>query len=224
MAEGKTIAIVLLGIGLVISSVGFANYYLQSSLQNQQLSFLENDPSAITKYSTITSTSISAFPVTQTSTDFATTTSTQSVYLTDTTYSTTTSVTTLTTTIETVPSTTLLVTSDSYSNATKTVSMTVENTENYTVYAQFSATMYGNPCCGFGNTAGSYSSSVIQFNPLSATNVPFVLTQGNYYGDCVGYISSVQLSYSISGQSSPVSGSYTFPISPAFPSPYQNCP
>jgi len=76
MPEGKTIAIALLGIGLIISSVGFANSYLQSSLANQQISFLDASAPTTTRYSTITSTTISIIPLTQTTTNFDTVTNT----------------------------------------------------------------------------------------------------------------------------------------------------
>jgi hypothetical protein len=76
MLAGKAIAIAILGIALTASSVGFANYYLQSSLQSQQIAYLKADPSTTTLYSTIISTSVSVYPLTQTTTQFDTLTST----------------------------------------------------------------------------------------------------------------------------------------------------
>ena len=137
-----------------------------------------------------------------------------------------TSVSTSTQSVTQVPDSALVITNESYSNSTNTVSLSVQSTEDYTIYAQFSATMYGNPCCGFGDTAGSYTSSVLQFSPLTTTDVSFNIVLANYYGDCISYVSSTQLYFGVTNGSNvlQVSGEYTFQISPAFPNPYQNCP
>jgi len=81
MPEGKTLAIVFLSIGLVIASAGFTNYYLQSSLSNQKISFLEQDPSAIASTSTVTSTKISVVPITESTTDYTVTNTTTSTLI-----------------------------------------------------------------------------------------------------------------------------------------------
>jgi len=108
MPEGKTVAIIILTLGLIISGIGFGQYYLQSSLQNQKISFLEADPSTITHNSTITSTTISLVPFIETSTDYATVTSISSSTLISTkleTVTSTTSSTLISTTLETVTTT-----------------------------------------------------------------------------------------------------------------------
>jgi uncharacterized protein (UPF0333 family) len=126
-----------------------------------------------------------------------------------------------------VPLSTLVIVGDSYNGATKTFTLQVQNMESYIVYAQFSAIMYGVPCCGFGNTAGSYTSQVFQFKPISNVSVSFNITQANYYGDCIGTVSTLELDFVAATQSSSglqVSPSYTFQISPGYPNPYQVCP
>ncbi|MDG7000771.1 MAG: hypothetical protein JRN15_16890 [Nitrososphaerota archaeon] len=216
-------------IAVILSA--FGSYYVTATPLNAQVSSYQTSISSyesnVSSYQSIVS-SMSAHPstTTLTTTSISTSTTTSIHNITYTTLETVTSTTTYTYRIDQVPSSALVVTAESYSNATKLITMTVQNTENYTVYAQVSATMYGNPCCGFGNVAGSYSSTVFQFNPLASSIISFSITQGNYYGDCIGYVSTVQLYFTVATQSgsSQASGNYTFQISPAFPNPYQNCP
>jgi hypothetical protein len=182
----------------------------------------------VTSYATTTATVPSTITNYNTTTEYSTIT--QDQYITTTQYSTVsstvTSVSTVTSSITQVPDTALVITNESYSNATKTMSMTVENTENYTLYAQFSATMNGDPCCDYSNPAGTYHSSVFQFNPLSTTDVLYNITDADYSGDCITYVTNTQLFLFVQGVSTytQVSGTYTFEISPSFLNPDQTCP
>ncbi len=177
-----------------------------TTTQNQTITAIE--------YSTVYSNST----VTSTTTEYSTDYSNETV--------TSTTTNTVTSSITQVPDTALVITNESYSNATKTMSLLVENTENYTIYAQFSATMNGNPCCGYSNPAGTYSSSVFQFFPLSTTNVSYNITDADYYGDCITYVTSAQLFLFVQGVPTytQVSGTYTFEIAPSFLNPDQTCP
>lgn len=215
---------------LVVILSAFGSYYVTATPLNAQVS---SDQTSIIMYEVNVSSyqsevsSMSAHPstTTLTTTSISTTTTTSVQNITRTTLETVTSVTTYTYRINQVPSSALVVSSESYSNATKSVTMSVLNTENYTIYAQVSATMFGNPCCGYGNTAGTVTSSVFQFNPFSSTSVSFDIADGSYNGFCIGYISSVQLFFTTATQpSSQASGTYTFQISPQFPNPLQTCP
>jgi len=108
MAEGKSIAIGLLALGLVITSVGFANYYLQTSLANQQISFLQESEPTTTHYELVTQTTVSIVPITLTTTNFQTVTNTSTSTLVSTSLETvsTTSVSTYSTTYTTSETTT----------------------------------------------------------------------------------------------------------------------
>ena len=133
---------------------------------------------------------------------------------------TTTSVSTTTlTSISQVPQSTLVVLSDTYSNATKTFTFQVQNTQNYTVYAQLSASLWGQGNLYCNGQAGSYISQIYTFNPRSITATTLDLTLGQYVGFCGGNpVTSLQMNYVIP-QSTTVSPTYSFNIVPGYTHP-----
>ena len=120
------------------------------------------------------------------------------------------------TSISEVPESTLIVIQDSYSNASKTFTFEVQNTQNYTVYAQISASLWGQSGTFCNGQAGTYISQVYTFSPNSVTSTVLNLTLGQYVGYCGGNpVTSLDMSYIIP-QSSSVSPTYTFNIVPGY--------
>jgi uncharacterized coiled-coil protein SlyX len=120
------------------------------------------------------------------------------------------------TSITEVPMSTLVVLSDTYSNATKTFTFQVQNTENYTVHAQLSASLWGQTSFGCNGQIGSYISQVYTFGPNSETTTVLNLTLGQYVGFCgTNPTSSLQMNYVIP-QSTAVSPTYSFNIVPGY--------
>jgi predicted PurR-regulated permease PerM len=130
---------------------------------------------------------------------------------------TTTFVTTTTlTSITEVPMSTLVVLSDTYSNATKTFTFQVQNTENYTVHAQLSASLWGQTSFGCNGQIGSYISQVYTFGPNSETTTILNLTLGQYVGFCgTNPTTSLQMNLVIP-QSTAISPTYSFNIVPGY--------
>jgi hypothetical protein len=150
----------------------------------------------------------------ETTTSLVTTTQTSSVTKTQTTTSTTTQ-----TSISSVPQASLIVTSDSYTNATKTFTFQVQNTQNYTVYAQLSASLWGQTSYECNGQAGTFISQVYTFKPDSNTTTQLNLTLGSYVGYCGGEpLSSIQMNFVIP-QSTAVSPTYTFIVVPNYDYP-----
>ena len=133
---------------------------------------------------------------------------------------TTTSISTTTqTSITQVPESTLVVLSSTYSNTTKTFTFQVQNTQNYTVYAQLSASLWGQTSFGCNGQIGSYISQVYTFVPSSTTKTVLNLTLGQYVGFCGSNpVTSLQMNYVIP-QSTAVSPTYSFNIVPGYDHP-----
>ena len=130
---------------------------------------------------------------------------------------TTTSVTTTTqTSISQVPTSSLIVVSDSYSNTTKTFTFNVQNTQNYTVLAQLSASLWGATNFGCNGQVGTFISQVYTFTPGETTTTQLNLALGTYAGFCGGQpLSSIQMNFVIP-QSTPVSPTYSFIVVPNY--------
>jgi hypothetical protein len=115
-----------------------------------------------------------------------------------------------------IPLSTLVVISDSYSDATNTFTLNVQNTLNITVYAQINAVMVGTTseetCDG---VAGSYISQVYTFSPMSVTVTQLSLASGLYNGCGGNPITSLDLYYMIA-PSTAVSRTYLFDIIPVY--------
>jgi archaellum component FlaC len=130
---------------------------------------------------------------------------------------TTTSVTTTTvTSVTQVPQSTLVVVQDSYSNTTKTFTFQVQNTQSYTVYAQLSASLWGQSSFGCNGQIGTFISQVYAFNPGTVTSTTLDLHLGQYVGFCGGNpVTSLQMNFVIP-QSTAVSPTYSFNIVPGY--------
>lgn len=131
---------------------------------------------------------------------------------------TTTSTTTSTvTSVSAVPQSTLVIVGNTYDNASQTFQFTVQNTQNFTVYAQLSATFWGTSC-SFYNSQGSYLSQVYTFKPLSKTVTTLNLNLGAYQSNqFCGHTPVVDLTMSyIAATSTSVSQTYTFNVIPYY--------
>lgn len=128
-------------------------------------------------------------------------------------------ITTTQTSISMVPQSTLVVISDSYVNATKTFTFQVQNTQSYTVYAQLTASLWGQTNLGCNGQVGTFVSQVYTFAPGAVTTTQLSLPLGSYSGFC-GWqpLSSIQMNFVIP-QSTPVSPTYTFIVVPNYTFP-----
>ena len=131
----------------------------------------------------------------------------------------TTSVTTTATvtSISAVPQSTLLIIGDTYDNTSQTFQFTVQNTQNFTVYAQLSATLWGTSCMYY-NQQGSYLSQVYTFKPLSNTVTTLDLNLGSYQSNGLcGHTAIVYFTMSyVAAASTQVSQTYTFNVVPPY--------
>ncbi|MGD1055571.1 MAG: hypothetical protein ABR867_05780 [Nitrososphaerales archaeon] len=128
-------------------------------------------------------------------------------------------VTTTVTSVTAVPTSSLVIIADTYSNATKTFTFQVQNTQNYTVYAQISASLQGQTNWGCGGQAGSYISQVYTFAPNSNTTTKMDLTLGQYAGFCgTNPVTSASVTFVVP-QSTAASPTYTFNIVPNYNHP-----
>ena len=124
--------------------------------------------------------------------------------------------TTIETSISQVPESTLVVLSSTYSNATKTFTFKVQNTQNYTVYAQLSASLWGQGNDFCNGQAGSYISQIYTFNADTVVSTALNLTLGQYVGFCGSNpVTSLQMNYVIP-QSTAASPTYSFNIVPGY--------
>jgi len=116
-----------------------------------------------------------------------------------------------------VPLATLVVVGDTYDNASQTFQFTVQNTQNFTVYAQLSATLWGTSCTYY-NGQGTYLSQVYTFSPLSNTVTTLNLNMGAYQSNqFCGHTPVVDLTMSyIAATSTSVSQMYTFNVVPYY--------
>jgi ABC-type arginine/histidine transport system permease subunit len=116
-----------------------------------------------------------------------------------------------------VPLSTLVIVGDTYDNASQTFQFTVQNTENVTVYAQLSATLWGTSC-EFDNRQGSYLLQVYTFSPLSHTITTLNLNLGAYQSNqFCGHTPAVDLTMSyVAATSTSVSQAYAFNVIPYY--------
>jgi prefoldin subunit 5 len=116
-----------------------------------------------------------------------------------------------------VPLSTLVVVGDTYDNVSHTFQFTVQNTQNFTVYAQLSATFWGTGC-EYYNNQGSYLSQIYTFRPLSDTVTSLSMNLGSYQGSgFCGTTPVVDLTMSyIAATSTSVSQTYTFNVIPFY--------
>lgn len=118
----------------------------------------------------------------------------------------------------------LVIVSDTYGNATKTFTFEVRNNQNFTLYAQLSASLWGQGSLycsppGEPGQAGSYISQVYTFPPKITTTTTLDLIYGNYVGFCGGNpVTSLQMSFFIP-PSTAVSPTYSFDIVPGYNHP-----
>ena len=185
----------------------------QMSSQNQQLGSLNQQVSNLNQQLSDANDQISGLSQQISTQTVTVVTETDSVNnIVTTTYVTTTTLTSITE----VPMSTLVVLSDTYNNATKTFTFQVQNTENYTVHAQLSASLWGQTSFGCNGQIGSYISQVYTFGPNSETTTVLNLTLGQYVGFCgANPTTSLQMTYVIP-QSTSVSPTYSFNIVPGY--------
>jgi hypothetical protein len=170
-SNGQVVIAVLVGMIVVAGILGFGYYTTSLSLSSlseqnanlgQQLSNLNQQDSSLNQQ-------VSALEQRTLTTVTLTTT--------EVTVETTTSVTTTTkTSISAVPLSTLVVVNDTYDAAAKTFYFVVQDTQNYTVYAQLSAQIGISGCGDNGNIQSVFVSPVFTFSPLKTTTVAFNTT------------------------------------------------
>lgn len=115
-----------------------------------------------------------------------------------------------------VPLSTLVVIGDSYDNATNTLTLSVQNTLNVTVYAQINAVLYGTTSAEDCNgVAGSYVSQMYTFPRMNQTVTQLSLASGLYNGCAGNPITHLSLYYMV-GHSAAVSQTYKFNLVPAY--------
>jgi hypothetical protein len=176
---------------------------LISSLSQQVSTLEQNTLTTVTLTNTLVNVEITTSVVTTTQTSLVTTTQTSRV-------------TTTQTSIGAVPQATLVITGDSYDNTTHTFTFQVQNTQNYTVYAQLSASLWGQTSFGCNGQAGTFISQVYTFKPSAVTTTQLSLSLGTYVGFCGGNpLSSIEANFVIP-QSTAVSPTYTFIIVPNY--------
>jgi len=173
----------------------------------QQVSVLQQrTQTVLTETNTVVSIVPTVSTVTTTQTSLVTTTTTSLVTRT-------------VTSITAVPQSSLIVTANSYDNASHTFTFQVQNSENYTIYAQLSASLWGQSSFGCNGQAGTFVSQVYTFLPGAVVSTQLSLTLGSYSGFCGGNpLSSIQMNFIIP-QSTPVSPTYTFIIVPNYTFP-----
>lgn len=116
-----------------------------------------------------------------------------------------------------VPLSTLVIVGNSYDNASNTFEFIVQNTQNFTVYAQLSATLWGTNCIYY-NSQGTYLSPVYTFKPLANTTTTLNLALGAYQSNqFCGHTPVVDLTMSyVVAPSTAVSQTYTFNVIPNY--------
>ncbi|MGD0318956.1 MAG: hypothetical protein ABSB56_04610 [Nitrososphaerales archaeon] len=123
------------------------------------------------------------------------------------------------TSISAVPQSTLVIIADTYNSTNYTFTFQVQNSQDYTVYAQLGASLWGHQPFGCNSQAGSYISQVYTFAPNSITITKMDLTLGQWAEFCgQNPISSAQVTFTIP-QSTAVSPTYTFNIVPNYNHP-----
>ena len=124
--------------------------------------------------------------------------------------------TTTQTSIGEIPQSALVVTGSSYDNQSSTFTFLVQNTENYTVYAQLSASFYG-AACNFYAGEGTYLSQVYTFAQTSSITITMDLKAANLYASqYCGQEPVISVSLNFEASSSVVSPTYQFQIVPGY--------
>lgn len=198
-----------------------SNLNQQLSDQNQQISNLDGQVGSLgQQVSSLAQETQTVLTMTNDIISIETTTSVQTT--TQTSLVTTTQTSTLTSTetsISSVPQSTLIITGDSYSNATYTFTFQVQNTQDYVVYAQLSASLWGQGGTFCNGQVGTFVSQVYTFNPGVTTTTQLNLNLGSYVGFCGGNpLSSIQMNFVVP-QSTAVSPTYTFIVVPNYTFP-----
>jgi hypothetical protein len=117
-------------------------------------------------------------------------------------------VTTTQTSISAVPQSALIIVADSYDNNTYTFTFQVENTQNYTIFAQINSQLSGDCGCGISGM-GFFISQVYQLNPNSMTPVNYNLTLTSLNGNLNQSPSLITVDM-LTGSGVVVSPTYTF--------------
>ena len=217
----QVIATVLVGVIVVAGLVGYSYYTMSSKLTsmssqnaslgqqltglsqqvsngNQQMSSLSQQVSTLQQRTLTVVTMTNTIVTVQTTTSVETTTQTS---------------------ISAVPQSSLVITGDSYNNTTHTFTFQVQNNQNYIVYAQLSATLWGSTSFECNGQAGTFVSQVYTFAADAVTTTQLSLALGSYSGFCGGNpLSSIQMNFVIP-QSTPVSLTYTFLVVPNYTFP-----
>jgi hypothetical protein len=128
-------------------------------------------------------------------------------------------------TISRVPQATLVITNDVYNSGNTTFTFTVKNTQNYTVYAQLSATVEGDTgsCPSFD--VYIYASQIYNFTPRETISVPLNLAlssqsvaAGSYSNPACSSVNEAIVQF-ILPPSTAVSSTYDFTVSPNYSHP-----
>jgi len=116
-----------------------------------------------------------------------------------------------------VPQSALTIVGSNYDNSSAVYTFTVHNSQAYSIYAQLSASFYGNPC-NFYAGEGSYMSQVLSFGPNATLTIPVdfkgvAFSASSFCGkEPVAYFTM-----DFVASSTTLSQSYTFQVNP----PYQ---
>jgi hypothetical protein len=224
---------VVLGVIIVVAVVGYG-YTTSSSLasmsrQNtnlsQQLSGLSQQDSGLDQQASSQDQQISSLSQ-QVSTlgqrTLTVVTQTNTVVSVETTTSV---VTTTETSISAVPDSALIITGDSYDNATHTFTFQVQNTERYVVYAQLSATVEDDSTTCPSFDVYIYTSQIYNFTALETISVPLNLTltsqsvaAGSNSNPACSPVNEAIVQF-ILPQSTAISSTYDFTISPSYSHP-----
>jgi hypothetical protein len=128
-------------------------------------------------------------------------------------------------TISRVPQATLVITNDVYNSENATFTFTVKNTQNYTVYAQLSATVEDDStrCPSFD--VYIYTSQIYNFTPRETISVPLNLTlssesvaAGSYSNPACSSVNEAIVQF-ILPQSTAISPTYDFTVFPTYNHP-----
>jgi hypothetical protein len=128
-------------------------------------------------------------------------------------------------TISQVPQATLVITNDVYNSENATFTLTVKNTQNYTVYAQLSATVEDDSTTCPNFDVYIYTSQIYNFTPRETISVPLNLTlssesvaAGSYSNPACSSVNEAIVKF-ILPQSTAISSTYDFTISPNYSHP-----
>lgn len=231
-SNASVMATVIVGIIIVAGLVGYTFYTNSSSLSSlsgqnanlkQQLSGVSQQESTLGQQVSNLNQQVSTLnqqvSVLQQKTIQVVTVS-NTVEVIETTTSTTTST---VTSVTAVPESALVVVVDTYNNSTHVFTFQVQNNQNYTIYAQISATLFG----GFvgGNcqstVVGSFISQIYTFNPRTTTQTSMNLALGSYTGcanPSTNVVNSLTMSLIIPPSTS-ASPAYNFNVVPSYTIP-----